>query len=67
LLQFCCEDQLLALIHEGGLISKLKGTMAPHVMISFQVDPIVARLTRLYISKVSSLSEDMYRQIEGVG
>jgi hypothetical protein len=71
LLQFCCEDQLLALIHEGGLISKLKGMLNPlddefpHYEPCYGPNATINKLAAVWTLKARSISQELYKLIQG--
>lgn len=69
-IQMCTEEQLLALIHEGGLISKLKGCMnqrGGHTPSPWGPDITIYKLTQVWTDKARGLSRELYKQIEGEG
>jgi len=68
--QMCSEEQLLALIHEGGLISKLKGCMnqkGAHMRSPWGPDMTIYKLTQVWTDKARGLSRELYKHIEGEG
>eukprot|EP00878_Enallax_costatus_P035971 GHUV01040237.1.p1 GENE.GHUV01040237.1~~GHUV01040237.1.p1 ORF type:complete len:690 (+),score=95.53 GHUV01040237.1:319-2388(+) len=66
LVQCCPEDQLLRLIHEGGLISKLRGNMSPKepsMITLYGPHMAVIRLTEVWTKNCYKLSDVMYQRV----
>lgn len=66
-MQFANTDQLLRLIHEGGLLSKLRGTgykYKPNVSMDGPQFTIF-RLTEIWTEKCFVLSNQMYARMQG--
>jgi hypothetical protein len=71
--QRCPQDQLLELIHQGGLITRLKGCMVeprsgnPHNPYGNPDGPADAidTLTELWTRKAAEVSRELYTHIEG--
>ena len=71
--QRCPQDQLLELIHQGGLITLLKGCMVeprsgnPHNPYNNPDGPADAidTLTELWTRKAAEVSRELYKRIEG--
>jgi hypothetical protein len=71
--QHCPQDQLLELIHQGGLITLLKGCMVeprsgnPHNPYNNPDGPADAidTLTELWTRKAAEVSRELYKRIEG--
>jgi hypothetical protein len=67
LLQICTQDQLVALIHEGGLTNKLKGCTSPRASFPspYGPDAVLFKLTEVWTQKARGLSREIYKKIEG--
>jgi hypothetical protein len=65
--QLCSKDQLLGLIHEAGLITKLKGTISPLQVSPPMVSPdaTCGVLSAVWSEMAGSLSKKLYNTIEG--
>jgi hypothetical protein len=65
--QGCSEDELAQLIHEGGLITKLKGCVNKKNPCRGQEGPAAAidALTALWTKKAAEVSRELYTRIEG--
>jgi hypothetical protein len=66
--QLCSEEQLLVMIHETGLISKLKGTMSIRTApILFDGGPhdTINRLSVVWTQKARSISRDLFKKMQG--
>lgn len=67
-LQCCPEDQLLRLCHEGGLISKLRGTMSLKGGSMFNLhgpEMTIMKLTEVWTRNCYKLSNEMYKRFQG--
>jgi hypothetical protein len=67
LCKICTQDQLVTLIHEGGLTNKLKGCSSPSASFSspYGPDAVIFKLTEVWTQKARGLSRDFYNQILG--
>lgn len=67
LLQRCSDEELLQLIHQGGLITRLKGCQshAKPNRSRDSPDEAIDILTELWTKKAADVSKDIYKQIEG--
>jgi hypothetical protein len=73
LLQACTEEQLLPLVHEGGLINKLRGIMPQHMTMDFMSFSImqngpqaaITLLTAVWSKKAHELSKQISKRIQG--
>lgn len=65
--QICNQDQLVALIHEGGLTNKLKGCTSPRAQFSspYGPDAVLFKLTEVWTAKARGLSREIFKKIEG--
>jgi len=67
LLQRCNDEELLQLIHQGGLITRLKGCQSHAKPNRSRDSPEEALdiLAELWTKKAADVSKDLYKQIEG--
>jgi hypothetical protein len=73
LLQVCSQEQLLMLVHEGGLINKLRGMMPQHSdwtnmsfnMMSNGPNATIAMLTAVWTNKAHELSKQLSKRVQG--
>lgn len=65
--QHSTEDDLLQLIHRGGLITLLKGCVSQRHNVPRQDSPedAIDTLTELWTKKAAEVSKDLYKRIEG--
>lgn len=65
--QVCSDDENLQLIHQGGLITLLKGCLDLRDPYANRDGPAAAidTLTELWTRKAAEVSRDLYRRIEG--
>lgn len=72
LLQVCSQEQLLVLVHEGGLLSKLRGLQPQHspgasmsFMMMSTLGPTIAMLTSAWTNKAHELSKQSSKRMQG--